>query len=71
MANINFINECKNRANGNSLGKIIVDNHEITNSDNLQSFSIDSGYYIDGNQQVVCYVDGEYYNSFDYQLMKK
>lgn len=25
----------------------------------------------DGNQQVICYVDGEYYNSFDYELMKK
>lgn len=49
MASINFINECKNRANGNRLGKIIVDNYEITNSDNLQNFSIDSGCYVDGN----------------------
>lgn len=46
-----FINECKNRANGNRLGKIIVDGIDtpITNSDNLQSFEIDSGCYIDGN----------------------
>lgn len=46
-----FINECKNRANGNRLGKIIVDGIDtpITNSDNLQSFEIDSGCYVDGN----------------------
>lgn len=49
MASINFINECKNRANANRLGKLIVDSHEITNSDNLQSFDIDSGCYVDGN----------------------
>lgn len=51
MANTNFINECKNRANGNRLGKIIVDGIDtpITNSDNLQSFEIDSGCYVDGN----------------------
>ena len=48
---MNFINECKNRANGNRLGKIIVDGIEtpITNSNNLQSFEIDSGCYVDGN----------------------
>lgn len=51
MKNTNFINECKNRANGNRLGKIIVDGIEtpITNSNNLQSFEIDSGCYVDGN----------------------
>lgn len=51
MASNNFINECKNRANANRLGKIIVDgiSTPITNSDNLQSLSIDSGCYIDGN----------------------
>lgn len=51
MASTNFINECKNRANGNRLGKIIVDGIDtpITNSDNLQSFEIDSGCYVDGN----------------------
>lgn len=51
MASTNFINECKNRANKNRLGKIIVDGFEnpITNSDNLQSFSIDSGCYVNGN----------------------
>ena len=51
MISENFINECKNRANANRLGKIIVDGLEnpITNSDKLQSFSIDSGCYVDGN----------------------
>lgn len=51
MASTNFINECKNRANANRLGKIIIDGIEtpITNSNNLQSFEIDSGCYIDGN----------------------
>ncbi len=51
MASTNFINECKNRANANRLGKIIVDGltSPITNSDNLQSFEIDSGCYADGN----------------------
>ncbi|MEI3530069.1 MAG: hypothetical protein V8Q75_03215 [Bacilli bacterium] len=51
MASNNFINECKNRVNANRLGKIIVDGVDtpITNSDNLQSFSIDSGCYADGN----------------------
>lgn len=51
MVSNNFINECKNRANANRLGKIIVDGIEnpITNSDNLQSFSINSGCYVDGN----------------------
>ncbi len=51
MASTDFINECKNRANANRLGKIIVDGIEtpITNSNNLQSFEIDSGCYVDGN----------------------
>lgn len=51
MANTNFINECKNRANANRLGQIIVDGIDtpITNSDNLQSFEIDSGCYVDSN----------------------
>lgn len=51
MASNNFINECKNRANANRLGKIIIDGIEepVTNSNKLQSFSIDSGCYVDGN----------------------
>lgn len=51
MASTNFINECKNRANANRLGKIIVDGIDtpITNSNNLQSLEIDSGCYVDGN----------------------
>ena len=59
MASTNFINECKNRANANRLGKIIVDgiNTPITNSDNLQSFEIDSG----------CYVDDRLFGTFVFQ----
>ena len=51
MASTNFINECKNRSYANRLGKIIIDGitSPITNSDNLQSFEIDSGCYVDGN----------------------
>lgn len=51
MANTNFINECKNRANANRLGQIVVDGIDtpISQSDNLQSFEIDSGCYVDGN----------------------
>ena len=51
MASINFKNECRNRANANRLGKIIVDGitEPITNDNYLQSFSIDSGCYIEGN----------------------
>lgn len=51
MANTNFINECKNRANGNRLGQIVVNGLDnlITQSNNLQSFEIDSGCYVDGN----------------------
>ena len=51
MASIDFINECKNRANANRLGRLIIDELEttITQSDRLQSFTIDNGCYIDGN----------------------
>ena len=51
MVSNNFINECKNRANKNRLGKIFVDgiDEPITNSNNLQSIEIDSGCYVDGN----------------------
>lgn len=51
MASNNFINECKNGAFANRLGKIIVDgiNDPITNSDNLKKFTIDSGCYVDGD----------------------
>lgn len=49
-ASNNFINECKNRAQANRLGRIIVENLEepITNSDNLQEITIDDGCYVDG-----------------------
>lgn len=51
MASENFINECKNGANGNRLGTIIVDGIEtpITESNNLKKFSIDSSCYVDGS----------------------
>lgn len=51
MISTNFINECKNRANANRLGQIVVDGIDtpISQSDNLQSFEIDSGCYVDGN----------------------
>ena len=51
MTSTKFINECKNRANANRLGQIIVDGFEtpITNSNNLQRLEIDSGCYVDGN----------------------
>lgn len=51
MASNNFINECKNGAFANRLGKIIVDgvNTSITNSDNLKKITIDSGCYVDGS----------------------
>lgn len=51
MESINFRNECRNRANANRLGKITVEGIEepITNNDYLQSFSIDSGCYINGD----------------------
>ena len=51
MASTNFINECKNRANANRLGQIVVEDvaTPITQSNNLQSFEIDSGCYVDDN----------------------
>lgn len=51
MISTNFINECKKRANANRLGQIVVDGIDtpISQSDNLQSFEIDSGCYVDGN----------------------
>lgn len=51
MASTNFINECKNRANANRLGQLIVDGIEtpITNSNSLQSFEINSGCYVNGD----------------------
>lgn len=51
MVSTNFINECKNRANANRLGQIVVNGVDtpISQSNNLQSFEIDSGCYVDGN----------------------
>ena len=50
IASNDFITECKEDTNCNRLGRLNVDGIEepITNSDNLQSFSIDSGCYVDG-----------------------
>lgn len=51
MASTNYINECKNRANANRLGKILIEDvgTSITNSDNLQELTINSSCYVDGN----------------------
>lgn len=51
MASANFINECKNGANCNRLGQIVVENETtpLTQSNYLASFSVDSGCYVDGN----------------------
>ena len=51
MASIKFIEECKEDANCNRLGTIVVDGLEepITNDDNLQSFSIDESCYVNGD----------------------
>ena len=51
MVSTDFINECKNRANKNRLGQLIVDGNDtpVTQSDKLQNFTIDSGCYVDGN----------------------
>ena len=51
MASTDFINECKNRANSNRLGQLIVDGIEtpISNKNNLQKISIDDSCYVDGN----------------------
>ena len=48
---MNFTNECKRRANANRLAKITIDDTDIqiSNSDNLKSFTIDSGCYVDGS----------------------
>ena len=51
MASANFINECKNGANGNRLGQIIVEGvtTPLTQSNYIANFSVDSGCYVDGN----------------------
>lgn len=51
MASINFINECKKRANANRLGKIIIEENglNLTQSDQLQNFLINDGCYIEGS----------------------
>lgn len=51
MASIDYINECKKATDSNRLGKINIEGIEtpITNADNLQSISVDSGCYVDGN----------------------
>lgn len=51
MTSTKFINECKNRANANRLGQVIVDGIDtpITNSNYLQKLEIDSGCYVNGD----------------------
>jgi hypothetical protein len=51
MITNDFINECKNPANCNRYGKleIIENNIELNQSNMIQSFTIDSSCYDDGN----------------------
>ena len=51
MVNDNFIQECKNRAYANRLGKLEIDGIDlpITNNDNLQRITLDNSCYVDGN----------------------
>jgi len=66
MASIDFINECKNPAYNNRYGKIEFSNPtlEINQSNKLQSFTIDSGCYDDGN-----IVGSVYVTKFESQLI--
>ena len=52
MATEKYINECKNGANSNRLGKVTIagtERREINQDDHLSSFSINSGCYVDGS----------------------
>lgn len=51
MISTKFSNECKNRSNGNRLGQILIDGVDtpITNSDNLQNFTIDDACCVNGS----------------------
>ena len=48
MASNNFINECKNRAYENRLGKLSIDEIEYNQSNNLSSFEIENNIYSNG-----------------------
>ena len=48
MASNNFINECKNRAYENRLGKLSIDDIEYNQSNNLSSFEIENNIYSNG-----------------------
>ena len=76
MASTNFINECKNGANHNRLGKIEIEgeNTVISESDNLASLSIDSGCFVDGNIIGSIYVkklEGKFLALDDIELLDK
>ena len=51
MVTEQFINECKNDAYENRLGKVIVEGltEEITEENYLSSFTVNSGCYVDGS----------------------
>lgn len=51
MDNTKFIEECKKRANANRLGQLFLEdtNTTITQSDRLQSFTIDNSCYVNGD----------------------
>lgn len=48
MASNNFINECKNPANANRLGKITIDGTEYNQSNNLSSLELENSIYSNG-----------------------
>ncbi len=66
MATEKLIQECKNDSNSNRLGKLTIDGYDepLTNSDRLQSFSITSGCYNNGN-----IVGSVYVKSLDASLL--
>lgn len=57
MASDNFINMCKEPANGNRLGIITNNNEIVLNQDNyIQDFTIDDGCYVNGSLIGTTYV---------------
>ena len=74
MASNNFINECKNSANGNRLATI-TSNNIILNQDNyIQDFTIDDGCYVNGSIIGTTYakkLNGNLIGSYDVNLVDK
>ena len=49
MASNNFINECKEYANSNRLGKITIGNNEINQDNYLSEFEVNDGCFVNGS----------------------